>query len=107
MVQGKARVLIVADGCYRGNKAINLKALADQAVELCVQGGSPVDHVLVVEHLKRVTVPEGCQQFSVKMDPKRDTVWDINAVDGNQPPEKVCPVEWVDAEDPLFVLYTS
>lgn len=29
IIQGEAKALIVADGCYRGNKAINLKALAD------------------------------------------------------------------------------
>lgn len=57
ILQAKAKVLVTADGCFRGNKPINLKMLADQAVGICLNEGHRMDSVIVLEHLKRVTVP--------------------------------------------------
>lgn len=58
ILQAKSKVLITADGFFRGNKTINLKTLADNAVELCAESGSPVEHMIVLEHVKRVKTPQ-------------------------------------------------
>jgi acetyl-CoA synthetase len=87
----EARLVITADGGWRGGNAIELKAAADKALS---EGCCPsVQRVIV---LKRTGRP-------VAMKPKRD-VWWHDVIEGMQP---ACEPEWVDAEHPLFVLYTS
>ncbi|MCF2137165.1 MAG: acetate--CoA ligase [Candidatus Thorarchaeota archaeon] len=85
----EAKVLITADGSFRNGKVFPLKDNADKALE-----GSPsVKKVLVV---KRTGV-------------------DINWVDGRDvwyhdeyaKVDAKCETEWMNAEDPLFILYTS
>ncbi|KAI6220662.1 Acetyl-coenzyme A synthetase [Aphelenchoides fujianensis] len=90
MVQANARTLITADAFPRGPKVVNLKAIADEAVALCKSRDHSVQNVIVVEHIARVTLPDG--QPAQEMEKCR-------GVDS--------PVEWTNAEDPLFVLYTS
>jgi acetyl-CoA synthetase len=82
-----ARVLITADEGLRGPKHIGLKAIADTAAEGCI------DTMLVV---RRTGAP-------VPMLPGRDR-W---LHDEEAAQRAVCPAEWMDAEDPLFILYTS
>jgi acetyl-CoA synthetase len=48
----RARVLITANGCFRGNKLVQLKELADHAAEICTLHGESLDHIIVVDHLK-------------------------------------------------------
>jgi acetyl-CoA synthetase len=86
----EAKVVITADGGWRGGHAIELKAAADQALSSHVK---TVKRVIV---LKRTGQP-------VAMDPKRDLWW--HDVVAGQP--ATCEPEWVDAEHPLFLLYTS
>ena len=82
--------VITADEGIRGGKRIALKANVDLA--LSTPGTECVKHVLVVKRTGvRVPMYERDQWFDA-------------VVDG-QPKE--CPVETVDAEDPLFILYTS
>jgi len=87
----QSKVLIVADGAYQRGKVVPLKAIADEAL----QRAATVESVLVV---KRTGEP-------VNMESGRD-MWyhDLMAlpIAGTQ-----CTVEIVDAEDPLFLLYTS
>jgi acetyl-CoA synthetase len=86
-------LVITADGAYRGNKEIPLKAVIDDALVNCPSVGK----VIV---LSRTRVP-------VSMIKGRDTWWDeeVKKVEaqGNPP----CPAESMDAEDMLFILYTS
>jgi acetyl-CoA synthetase len=86
----EARLVITADGGWRGGQAIELKAAVDKALS---SGCPSVQRVIV---LKRTGKP-------VAMDALRD-VWWHDALEG-QPP--ACDPEWVDAEHPLFILYTS
>jgi len=86
----EAKLVITADGGWRGGAAVELKANTDQAL---AGGCASVKRVIV---LKRTGRP-------VRMDAKRD-VWWHEAIEG-QPPS--CEAEWVDAEHPLFILYTS
>ncbi len=85
-----ARLVITADGGWRGGQTIELKAAADKALSA---GCPSVQRVIV---LRRTGKP-------ISMQPGRD-IWWHEAIEG-QPPS--CDPEWVDAEHPLFVLYTS
>jgi acetyl-CoA synthetase len=86
-----ARILICADGCYRGGRIIRSKDNADTALNLCPQ----VKDVIVV---KRADI-------GVNMQPERDYWWhDEMAAEDIKP---YCKPEVMDAEDPLFILYTS
>jgi len=85
-----AKMLITADGGWRGGHPIELKAAADKAL---ADGCKTIERVIV---LKRTGRP-------VSMQPGRDLWWHA-ALDGQAP---VCEPEWVEAEHPLYLLYTS
>ncbi len=89
ILDASCRVVVTADEGLRGGRAIPLKAMTDEAVE----GLDVVEHVLVA----RRTGAE------VPMRAGRD-LWLDEEMDRQRP---TCPVEWMDAEDPLFILYTS
>jgi len=83
------KIVVTADGGYRGEKVINLKGIIDEALVRCEQ----VETVIVYEHTK--TAPP--------MKDERDLWWhnEIRKVDEH------CTAEVMDAEDMLFILYTS
>ncbi|VDM96377.1 unnamed protein product, partial [Thelazia callipaeda] len=91
--QTGARIVITADGYYRGVKLVTLKAIVDDALVECSALGKHVERVILVKHLERV-----------KLCSKRDVIWEeeMERLAGAS-----CEVEWNDAEHPLFVLYTS
>src|ERR1700733_57842 len=86
----EARMVITADGSWRGGQAIELKAAVDKALS---SGCVSVEHVIV---LKRTAKP-------ITMKRGRDAWWH-DAIEGKA---AACEPEWVDAEHPLFLLYTS
>jgi acetyl-CoA synthetase len=86
----EARLVVTADGGWRGGQAIELKAATDKALSV---GCPSVQRVIV---LRRTDKP-------IAMQPGRD-IWWHEAIEGHPPS---CEPEWVDAEHPLFVLYTS
>ena len=85
----QARVVITADGQYRRGTAVALKNAVDEAVEA---DDSPVEKVLVVRRTG-IDITWG----------SKDVWWD-ELVDGQS--EEHTP-EAFDAEQPLFILYTS
>ncbi|MEM9448737.1 MAG: acetate--CoA ligase [Cyanobacteria bacterium P01_E01_bin.6] len=91
LVDGKAKVVITADGGFRKDKTIPLKVQVDKALE---NNAAPtVEHVLVVERTKE----------SVEMVSGRDHWWhELQATASAD-----CPPEPMDSEDMLFILYTS
>src|SRR5579864_2695406 len=90
IVDTGAKLVITADGGWRGGQAVELKNATDKALA----GDCPsVERVIV---LRRTGKP-------VHMDPQRD-IWWHEAIEGRSP---ACEPEWVDAEHPLFLLYTS
>jgi acetyl-CoA synthetase len=93
----EARVLITADGGYRRGGIVALKRAADEALE--EQGGCPtIEHVLVVRrHV------DGDAVGGAMMKDGRDRWWH-DVVDGENAD---CPAEEMDAEDLLYILYTS
>ncbi len=84
-----ARMVITSDGAFRGNKTLDLKSIVDRALEDCPN----VSCVLLV----------GRTNSPINMVKDRD-VWIGPEL------EKAsydCPIVVMDAEDPLFILYTS
>mmetsp|Transcript_37029 Transcript_37029/g.147756 ORF Transcript_37029/g.147756 Transcript_37029/m.147756 type:complete len:738 (-) Transcript_37029:2234-4447(-) len=92
----KNDVVITCDGVMRGKKLIELKKVADDAVKLSEARGHRVGHKLVLKRLG----PEKCKVDFVE---GVDHWWHEMV----KPQSTVCEPEWVDAEDPLFILYTS
>jgi acetyl-CoA synthetase len=86
-----AKLLVTADEGIRGGRVVPLKAEADAALHEC----PTIETVIVVSRART----------RVDMEPGRDYWYheEIRAADISQH----CDVEWVDAEDPLFILYTS
>ena len=91
----QSKVLITANGCHRGKKEICLKDTADKAVQICEEKfNHKVEQILVFKRSEDI-------QYNMKEG--RDFYFEelLKDVDGD------CPPEWMDAEDPLFILYTS
>jgi len=88
-----AKLLITADGTWRGKKEVVLKTNADKAVELAADKGNPVTKVVVVKRAG----------FDIPFNADRDLWWH-ELMDGAA---DFCEPEIMDAEDPLFILYTS
>jgi len=84
-----AKLVITADGGWRGGHPIELKRAVDKAL---ADGCPTVQNVIVYARTR------GCP-----MRAGRD-VWWQDAVSGMS---TTCEPEWVDAEHPLFLLYTS
>ena len=88
-----ARLLITADGGWRRGHAVELKANADHALS---SGARSIENVLVVRRL-------GETARNLVMQEGRDHWWH-ELVSGQDPHS---PAEAMDAEDLLFLLYTS
>ncbi|MDR7568431.1 MAG: acetate--CoA ligase [Armatimonadota bacterium] len=85
----QAKVLITQDGAWRRGQVIPLKQYADQALESCPS----VEKVVVLRRAGG----------EASMRPGRDFWWH-ELVERAEP---TCPVEPLDSEHPLFILYTS
>ncbi|MFO0226963.1 MAG: AMP-binding protein, partial [Gammaproteobacteria bacterium] len=92
-----ARCVITADGGWRGGQVVELKAAADKAL---ADGCPTVETVFV---LRRVGDAGDAGRAATPMVTGRDVWWHDAVAD--QP--AACEPEWVDAEHPLFLLYTS
>ncbi|KJH44216.1 acetate--CoA ligase [Dictyocaulus viviparus] len=104
IVDAKCRVMVTADGFFRGTKYINLKMIANEAVEIASKSGVGVESVIVVNHLRRITAPKGSVVPTEVLMRDIDSSYSAEmakykGVDSS--------VEWMDAESPLFLLYTS
>jgi len=108
ILDAKAAVLITADGTWRGKKLINLLEVSDEAMESCKKQGHEVKVNIVVCHLPRLTdnsalTAEYEERLAKTWDADRDFWWHDVMKDAAEE----CEVEWMNAEDPLFMLYTS
>ena len=84
-----AKVLVTADGGWRRGNVVPLKKISDEAL-----ADTPTIEAVVV--VKRTGQ-------SVGFDPKRDRWWHELMAGASAR----CPPEKMDAEDPLYILYTS
>ena len=89
IVDAGCRVVLTANEGLRGGRKIPLKSITDRAVE----GMSIVQTVLVARRT----------EHDVPMHPGRDFWLDEEM----KRQRSTCTVEWMGAEDPLFILYTS
>lgn len=85
----RAKVMICANGFIRRGSLVEMKEVADRAVDLA----EGVDHLLVVDYVPRPSTP---------MRPRRD-VWWAERIDGAEPHHVV----FTAAEDPFLIAYTS
>ena len=85
----QCKVLLTADGGFRGNKTTPLKDIADEALKTCPS----IQKVVVYQRTKQ----------SVSWNSDLDVWWheELDKVDDH------CPAEIMDSEDMLFILYTS
>ncbi|XP_026934304.1 acetyl-coenzyme A synthetase, cytoplasmic isoform X4 [Sagmatias obliquidens] len=128
ILDSSCSLLITTDAFYRGEKLVNLKELADEALEKCREKGFPVRCCIVVKHLGRAELGTGdspsqsppikrpCPDVQGKLKEKPKRIWpQISWNEGvdmwwhelMQEAGDECEPEWCDAEDPLFILYTS
>ncbi len=101
----KAKILLTSDGAWRGEKLLHLKKICDQALEKAEELGHHVEACIVVKHINRVTPPKPdlIEDFSVDMRDDRDFWWHDEMEDA----DSSCYPEFLESEDPLFMLYTS
>ncbi len=86
----QCKAVITQDTGVRGTKKdIPMKANVDKALTECPS----IKHVIVVNRTGTL----------VNMDKNRDCWWE----DEMKKASTICEPEWMDAEDPLFILYTS
>ncbi len=82
-------IVITSDGAYRGAKAIPMKEVVNEALEICPS----VNKVIVLERTNT----------AIKMLAGRDVFWKEEMKSASS----VCDAEQMDSEDMLFILYTS
>ncbi len=83
------KIVLTSDGSYRGKKTIDLKGIVDEALETC----PGVESVLVAKRINTdIPMKEGRDKW---LQPLLDKA------------SAECEPEVMDAEDPLFILYTS
>uniref|UniRef100_UPI00398E9C07 acetyl-coenzyme A synthetase, cytoplasmic isoform X2 n=1 Tax=Pristiophorus japonicus TaxID=55135 RepID=UPI00398E9C07 len=111
-------ILITADGFFRGDKFVNLKQIADEALRKCRERNYTVGKCIVAKHLgltedtlidEASTCPQSpaakrsCYNLQAPWNADVDIWWHELMKDASDE----CEPEWCDAEDPLFILYTS
>lgn len=91
----ESRVLITADGGYLRGKVVPLKQIADEALQRC----GTIEHVVVIRRTGE----------KVHMEQDRDYYYDelMSLPIARSANTDRCETEVMDAEDPLFLLYTS
>jgi acetyl-CoA synthetase len=85
----ECKLIITADGSFRGEKVLNLKSIVDQAIQNC---GS-IEHCIMVERTKA--------EVNLVLD--RDLLWCELMEESND----YCDATEMESEETLFILYTS
>jgi acetyl-CoA synthetase len=90
----KAKIVITADGAWRRGAVVPLKASVDEALKET----PTIERVIVVERVAHLA-----PAAQANMQPGRDIWWHEAVANASDK----CPAEPMDAEDMLFILYTS
>ncbi len=89
IIDAQAKLVIASDGAFRGKKSIPIKSVVDEALKKC----DSVEKVIVKKRTGE----------AIQMKEGRDFWWD-EICEGVSTENEA---EVMDAEDPLFILYTS
>uniref|UniRef100_A0A8C9VUY7 Acetyl-coenzyme A synthetase n=1 Tax=Scleropages formosus TaxID=113540 RepID=A0A8C9VUY7_SCLFO len=108
VLDAQCSLLVTADGVYRGEKLINLKRIADEALDRSPLSHTPLCAPATCFARRPPPIKQRCPNSVEKArktpwDDQLDVWWD----DLMESASELCEPEWVDAEDPLFILYTS
>lgn len=100
IMDAKSSVVLTCDAVFRGSKLLHLKDTVDGAVRMCEEQAFQVKSVVVLQRVGSV------KEQVCEMHAPRDIWWHdlVQSVTEQHLPDVI---EWVEAEDPLFVLYTS
>lgn len=94
----KAKVLLTCNAVNRGEKVLVLKSIVDKALEIAEKrDGLTIRTCLVYDNSR------ACSRAKTPFTHLRDRWWQ----DEVQKQSTEAYVEWMEAEDPLFMLYTS
>jgi len=88
--------VITANGVMRGGKPIALFDIVEKAASICEEACAAIQSIIVLQRLEDEAMP-------INMIENRDMWWH----EAVPKAAATCEVEWMGAEDPLFVLYTS
>lgn len=93
----RPKVMLTCSAVMRGTKSIPLKTIVDAALEKCSENGVFVEKCLVYDNFRAIP------RVKTPWVEERDEWWQdmIDSQSGE------ADLEWMDAEDPLFLLYTS
>jgi acetyl-CoA synthetase len=89
IIDAGCKIVLTADGGYRGAKTIDLKGIIDEALQNCPD----VEKVVMVDHI----------HSNPEIKKGRDLWWHDEIAKA----DTACEAEEMDAEDLLFILYTS
>ncbi|PRD32301.1 UNVERIFIED_CONTAM: acsA [Trichonephila clavipes] len=137
ILDAKSTLLITADGGYRGQKLVNLKSIAEKAIDICnknvytcersgvtytpasrgVQDSRRGQSLMLCGFAVPCKIRLGTQNLTLCR--RRGVIFSVTPQDNwnvggivsfwheeiKGKPNK-CDPEWMDAEDPLFILYT-
>ncbi|KAJ9540400.1 hypothetical protein OSB04_026906 [Centaurea solstitialis] len=93
----KPKIVITCNAVRRGTKVINLKDIVDAALLESSKEGTSIG--LCLTYANELAM----KKEATKWQKERDVWWQDVVPECSTK----CDVEWVDAEDPLFLLYTS
>lgn len=85
----ECKLIITADGSFRGEKVLNLKSIVDQAIQNC----RSIEHCIMVRRTKA----------EVNLVPERDLLWSQLMEESDDR----CDATEMESEETLFILYTS
>ena len=85
----ECKLIITADGSFRGEKVLNLKSIVDQAIQNC----RSIEHCIMVRRTKA----------EVNLIPERDLLWSQLMEESDDR----CDATEMESEETLFILYTS
>ncbi|XP_071705702.1 acetyl-coenzyme A synthetase, chloroplastic/glyoxysomal-like [Rutidosis leptorrhynchoides] len=97
IIDCKPKIVLTCNAVMRGKKSINLKDIVDAALSEASKNGVEIGLCLTYAN------ESAMKKEATKWQTERDVWWQ----DVVPKYSTKCDVEWVDAEDPLFLLYTS
>ncbi|XP_077302371.1 acetyl coenzyme A synthase isoform X2 [Arctopsyche grandis] len=99
----RAKIVLTVFAFWRGTKLIELKNIIEDALhKVETKYTYKINKCIVLPHINTVATANGGDP-KASWNNARDLWW----VDECETVDNFCQVEWMDAEDPLFILYTS